>query len=84
MNIFFDVRWQVEVDDVFDVRDVKTTSSDCCCHQNWDFTRTEEFESILTLVLGAIAMDTTNRISVLAEEMLERISASFRFDEYER
>jgi hypothetical protein len=57
MHILLNVRGQVKVDDMLDMRDIKTSSSHCSCYQDWGDTHTEATQSILTISLTAVTVN---------------------------
>jgi hypothetical protein len=83
--------WQVIVDDVLDVGDIETTSSNAGSNQDGAFTGTEgatscslvanrgmrsamDLQSILTLTLGTVGVDRSDRQTLVVEEVVDHVA----------
>jgi hypothetical protein len=83
--------WQVVVDDVFDVGNIETTSSNAGSDQDGAFTGTEgatrsllvanrglrsamDLQSILTLTLGTVGVDRSDRQTLVVEEVVDHVA----------
>ena len=81
MRVVVDIRWQVKVDDVGDVRNIQTSRRDVRGDEDGRLTRSEGFQRRLALLLRAIAVDARRGLTVLVQEILELVRTSLRFDE---
>jgi len=60
MNVGLGVLWRLNLDDEFDVRDVKTSCSDISCHEHLELSILEALHSDFSLVLGNVTMHNFN------------------------
>ena len=84
MHIVIDVRRQVEVDDMRDVRNIKSTRRNICCDEHGRLAAPEASERHFAFLLRPITVDARGRKTLMAEERFECICASFRLDKDER
>lgn len=75
MGVFFNTAVfhgrKVVVDDVHDVLDVDTASSDTSCDEDGSLSRTERTKSSFTLGLAAITVHGCHRETHVVEEVIE-------------
>lgn len=83
VNVVIDVGGKVIVDDVHDVRDIETTSSDGSSDHNGCATLTECIEGRLTLTLRAITVDGGGGVIVTEQEVGQHVGHALGFDEDE-
>jgi hypothetical protein len=84
MNVVVDVGGKIVVDDVSDVRDIKTTGSDGSGHENGAASRTEHLQRLLTLALGAVTVNGCGRETLVDQEVGERVGHTLSLDEDQR
>lgn len=84
VDILLDIRWQIVVDDVFDVRNIQASSSDSRCDQNGTIAGAEALEGLLTLALAAIAVNRSDRMLVLVQKLFQSIGSLLCLDEDQR
>jgi hypothetical protein len=83
MNIVVNVGWEVIVDNVGDIRDVKTTSSNCGGNEDRATTVAEHLQGTLTLTLSAVTVDCGCREALIEQELGERVRHTLRLNKDE-
>lgn len=81
VDIVVNVSGQVVADDVGDVGDIQTTSSDGSGNHDRAASRTEHVEGTLTLALGAVSVDRGGREVLAQQEVGQRIGHALGLDE---
>ena len=62
MDILLNVTGDVKVDDVFDVRNVQTSGSNCRGNQEWSAACLEIVQRSFPIGLATVTMDTSDRV----------------------
>lgn len=83
VDVVVDVGGQVVVDDVLNIGDIQTSSSDSSGHKDWAASSTEHLQSTLTLALGTITVDGGRWEALVDEVIGERICHALGLDEDE-
>lgn len=83
VNVVIDISGEIVVDDVGDVGNIETTSSDSGSNHKRAATVAEELKSALTLTLGAITVDRGGREVLVDKEVGQRVSHALGLDEDE-
>ncbi|KUI63848.1 hypothetical protein VM1G_12026 [Cytospora mali] len=83
VHVVVDVSGQIVVHNVSDVGDIKTTSSDSSCDQNWATGITEHLESTLTLALSAVAVNGSGWEVLVDQEVRQGVGHALGLDENE-
>lgn len=85
MSILFNTtvlrRWEVVVDDMHNIMNVEATSRDACSDQDGILTQTERANTILTLTLGAIAMNGDAGEVLVEQKVVKLVSSTLAIDE---
>jgi hypothetical protein len=85
MSVLFNAaelnRWQIKVDDVHDVGDVKASSRDTSSDQNWALASTESSNSILTFALSTVTVDRCAWKVKIEDVIINLITGSLGVDE---
>lgn len=83
VNIVIDVGGQVVVDDVGNIGDIETTSSNSSGNKDRATARAEHFQSTLTLTLGTITVDSGGGETLVEKEVGQGVGHTLGFDEDE-
>jgi hypothetical protein len=81
VNVIINVRWEVKVDNVGNVGDIKTTSSHGGGNHDRSMALTECLEGHLTLPLGSVTVDGCGRVVVGDEVVGKYVSHPLSLDE---
>ena len=81
VNVVINVGGKIVVDNVGDIRNIQTTSSNSGCDKDRATTRTEHVQSTLTLALGAITVDSGGRETLVQKEVRQSVRHALRLDE---
>ncbi len=81
VNVVFRTLRQVIVDDVFDVRNIKTARGNVGCHENAVFLGTEILNDAVAAALFEIAVDCISRMIGAGQTVSKAVTAMFRFHE---
>lgn len=81
MDVVVNVGGKVVVDDVLDVGDIETTSSDGGGDEDRGAARTEHLEGALTLTLSAVTVNGGGREALVDEEVGEGVGHALGLDE---
>ena len=73
VNVVINVGGKIVVDNVGDIRNIQTTSSNSGCDKDRATTRTEHVQSTLTLALGAVTVDGGGRETLVQEEVRQSV-----------
>jgi hypothetical protein len=80
VNVVIDVGWEIIVDDVGDIGNVKTTSSNSGGDQDWATTVSEHLEGTFTLTLSTITVNGGGREVLVDQEVGEGVSHTLGLD----
>jgi hypothetical protein len=80
MDVVVNVGRKIVVDDVSDIRDIKSSSSNCGGNHDGSASSSERLESRFTLALSAVAMDGSSRKIVSHQKVAEHIGHAFGLD----
>lgn len=83
MDVVINVGGEIIVDNVGDVGNIQTTSSNGSSNHNGAASVTEELEGALTLTLGAVTVDRSGREALVDEEVGERVGHALGLDKDE-
>ncbi|KAF3062751.1 hypothetical protein CFAM422_010726 [Trichoderma lentiforme] len=83
VDVIIDISGKVVVDDVGDVGNIKTTSSNSSSHQDGAASVAEELESTLTLTLSPVSVNGGGREALVDEEVGQRVGHALGLDEDE-
>lgn len=83
VDVIVDISGKVVVDDVGDVGDIKTTSSNSSSHQDGAASVAEELESAFTLTLSPVSVDGGGGEALVDEEVGQRVGHALGLDEDE-
>ena len=83
MDIVVDVTWEIVVDEVGDVGDVKTTGSDSSGNHDRGAASAEGLESHLTLALSTVTMNGRGRKVVDEKDIREHVGHALRLHAHE-
>ena len=81
VNIVINIGREIVVDDVGDVGNIQTTSSDSSSDQNGAATVAEHLQSALTLTLSAVTVNGSGGEVLVDQEVGQRISHALGFNE---
>lgn len=81
MDVIINVGREIVVDNVGDVGDIETTSSDSSGNENGTSSVTEELEGTLSLTLCTVTVNGGGGEALVDEEVGERVGHALRFDE---
>lgn len=81
VNVIIDIRGQVIRDDVGDVGDIQTTSSNSSCNHDGAATGTEHVQGTLTLALSAVSVNRGGGEVLAEQEIREGIGHALGLDE---
>jgi hypothetical protein len=84
MDVVVNVGGKVVVDDVGDVRDIKTTSSDSSGDKDRATTSTEHLQSLFTLALSTVTVDGSSWEALVDKKIREGIRHALCLDEDQR
>jgi hypothetical protein len=80
VGILCDVRGEIVQNDVGDVGDIETTSSDGGSDEDGSATSLKRVEGSLSLALGPVAVDGCSGVALGAEEVAERVGHALGLD----
>ncbi len=83
VNVVIDISWEIVVDDMGDVWNIKTTSSNSGSDQDWAASVAEHLESTLTLALCAVTMNGGGWKVLVDQEIRQRIGHALGLNKYE-
>jgi hypothetical protein len=81
VDVVVNVGGEIVVDNVLDVRDIKTTSCDSGGNEDGATSRAEHLEGALTLTLGTVTVNGGGGEALVDEEVGERIGHTLGLDE---
>ena len=81
MNVVVNVGWKIVIDNMGDVGNVKTTSSNSGSNKNWAVSSAEHLQSTLALTLSTIAVNGGSREMLVDEEVAEIVGHALGLDE---